>query len=825
MFAKVILNNKAKQLDRTFDYLIPEHLEEYLKIGSRVLVNFRGRKEDGYVIDYVYESEFECKEIIDIISNEEIPEEKIELAKIMSRRYFCNLSECIKLMVNPELNTKNIDNLIKPKKVKVIKLSTSTISILKDIIILDYINNGDSDSYNNDISDIYTKIYIELNIKNNKQQEILKYIISDIINNVINNVTNNRINDTISNTTNILDEEIEKHLKELEIEIKTLTDLNFSVSSLNTLVKNNVFVKTEKIVEFEEFNFYKTYQREEKLVLNEEQQNVYNSILEDIENERYNTHLIYGVTGSGKTEIYLQLIQETINKGKSAIVLVPEISLTPQMLERFNRRFGQNISILHSRLGNRRRFEEWNRIKEQNVQIVIGARSAIFAPCKNLGIIIIDEEHDSSYKSGSSPKYNAKEIATFLAKNSNIPLVLGSATPLIDTYYYAKSGKYILHTLKKRASNMLLPKVEIVDIRKQEGILSERLKNAIAKNLKNKEQTIIFLNRRGYSFKSLCTSCGEVIKCKRCNIALTYHKEDDTLKCHYCGYTKKNQTICDNCGSIIKNIGIGTQKLQEMIQKEFPNATTIRMDLDTIKTKLSHEEILEKFKNENIDILIGTQMITKGHHFPNVTLSVVVLADTMLNFDSYRSSETAFQNIVQVLGRSGREKEGIALIQTYTPEDYVLNMAQNAEYEAFYEMEIGIRKALNYPPFSDIIQVRVESFYEERAENYAKKIQKILENIKIKELEKFNNMLEKEEIYNNYTKRNVIQKNIESLKTLKIYEATPFKIDKIQNMYRWKVLIKCNMTNYIAKLISFVVKNISKNKDPKISVDFNPLNI
>lgn len=802
MFAKIILNNKAKQLDRTFDYLIPPHLEEHLRIGSRVLVNFRGRKEDGYVIDYVYESEFECKEITDIISNEEIPEEKIELAKIMSRRYFCNLSECIKLMVNPELNTKNIDNLIKPKKVKAIKLSTNTISILKDIII-------PCNELEKNIEKV-PSIYISLNIKNSKQIEILNYIFSNIINTISKDI--------------VLDKLVE-YLKEYEIELKTLTDLDFSVSSLNTLVKNEVLLKVDKTVEFKEFNFYKLYDKEEKLVLNEEQIQVYNSILEDIKHQRYNTHLIYGVTGSGKTEIYLQLIQETINKGKSAIVLVPEISLTPQMLERFNRRFGQNISILHSRLGNRRRFEEWNRIKEQNVQIVIGARSAIFAPCKNLGIIIIDEEHDSSYKSGSSPKYNAKEIATFLAKNSNIPLVLGSATPLIDTYYYAKSGKYILHTLKKRASNMLLPKVEIVDIRKQEGILSERLKNAIAKNLKNKEQTIIFLNRRGYSFKSLCTSCGEVIKCKRCNIALTYHKEDDTLKCHYCGYTKKNQTICDNCGSIIKNIGIGTQKLQEMIQKEFPNATTIRMDLDTTKTKLSHEEILEKFKNENIDILIGTQMITKGHHFPNVTLSVVVLADTMLNFDSYRSSETAFQNIVQVLGRSGREKEGIALIQTYTPDDYVLNMAQNAEYEAFYEMEIGIRKALNYPPFSDIIQVRIESFYEERAENYAKKIQKILENIKIKELEKFNNMLKKEEIYNNYTKRNVIQKNIDSLEKLKIYEGTPFKIDKIQNMYRWKVLIKCNMTNYIAKLISFVVKNISKNKDPKISVDFNPLNI
>lgn len=371
-------------------------------------------------------------------------------------------------------------------------------------------------------------------------------------------------------------------------------------------------------------------------------------------------------------------------------MLVPEISLTPQMVDRFLARFGDCIAVLHSKLSASERHDQWQKIKEGQAKIVIGARSAIFAPVQNLGIIIIDEEHDTSYKSEMSPRYNAKEVSKYIAKQNDIPLVLGSATPCITTFAKAKAGKIELITLTKRANKSSLPEVNIIDLRQElangnRSMISNRLYDEIQKNLQNKEQTILFLNRRGFSTFVMCRDCGYTAKCKRCNISLTYHEYSDTLKCHYCGYETKNLQICPSCKSKnIKYFGTGTEKLQSEIEKLFPTATTIRMDIDTVSKKNSHEEILNKFKNENIDILIGTQMVVKGHHFPNVTLVGVIAADNSLNIEDYRANERTFDILTQVEGRAGREKEGRVVVQTYNPENFVIECAKKQDYDMFF---------------------------------------------------------------------------------------------------------------------------------------------
>jgi primosomal protein N' (replication factor Y) len=417
----------------------------------------------------------------------------------------------------------------------------------------------------------------------------------------------------------------------------------------------------------------------------------------------------------GKTEIYLQLIEKVLKTGKTAIVLVPEISLTPQMVDRFLARFGDTIAILHSKLSIGERYDEWQKIKKGKVQIVIGARSAIFAPVENLGIIIIDEEHDMSYKSDTTPRYNAKDLAKYIAKQNNCPLVLGSATPDMETYYEAKETKNSnLYVLTKRANQMMLPEVEIVDLRQElilgnKSMISTRLQEEIQKNLNEKKQTILFLNRRGYSTFLMCRECGYVFKCKNCNISLTYHKTENKLKCHYCGFEENVPNVCESCGSTkVKYFGTGTQKLEEEVQKLFPTSSTIRMDIDTVTKKNSHEDILNKFKNDNIDILIGTQMVVKGHHFPNVTLVGAITADGILNIEDYRASERTFQTLVQVAGRAGREEPGRVIIQTYNPDNYAIIHSQSQNYEAFYNTEIHLRKMLKYPPFCDIILIRFQ---------------------------------------------------------------------------------------------------------------------
>ena len=435
-----------------------------------------------------------------------------------------------------------------------------------------------------------------------------------------------------------------------------------SRATVNSLLKKGILkIETQKVDRNPLIN--KKISTNKKLELNEEQRQAYKKIEKSMNESRFQKFLLYGITGSGKTEIYLQLIEKALEQNKDTIVLVPEISLTPQMLDRFIGRYGKDkIAVLHSKLSIGERHDEWERIKNKDAKIVIGARSAIFAPFENLGLIIIDEEHDSSYKSEGAPRYSAKEVATEIAKNKNIPLVLGSATPDLTSFYKAKQNKYTMLKLTKRANNSNLPKVEIIDLKYElatgnKSMISNLLYSEIENNIKEKRQTILFLNRRGYSTFIMCRDCGYTLKCPNCNISLTYHMSQNILKCHYCGHTEKPVKICPECQSKkIRYFGTGTQKLEQEMHKLFPDATTIRMDIDTVTKKNSHEQILNKFKEENIDILIGTQMIVKGHHFPNVTLVGVIAADGSLNQDDYRANERTFQILTQVARTSRKRK-------------------------------------------------------------------------------------------------------------------------------------------------------------------------
>ncbi len=515
--------------------------------------------------------------------------------------------------------------------------------------------------------------------------------------------------------------------------------------------------------------------------------------------------LIHGVTGSGKTEVYLQLISRALDQGKQAIALVPEISLTPQMIQRFVGRFGQEVAILHSRLSDGERSNQWYKIKQGMVKVVVGARSAIFAPFEKLGLIIIDEEHEHTYKSEKTPKYHAREVALKRCEFENCVLVLGSATPSVETYHKALDGKIDFIELPERANSNKLPNVEIVDMRREleagnKSIFSRSLYKAIKENLEYSNQTILFLNKRGYSSFILCRNCGYVPRCRYCNISLTYHLHGNRLVCHYCGYTRANYKTCPSCSSeYIRHFGVGTQKLEEEVNKYFPDASVLRMDLDTTSRKNSHEQILKKFRDENVNILIGTQMIAKGHDFPNVTLVGVISADLMLNMEDFRSTEKTFQLLTQVAGRAGRaKKEGKVVIQTYEVDNFSILTAKDHDYVKFYNQEIILRKELNYPPFCDIVSVLVTGEDE----------------VKVKEV--------------SGEVESTIRRELNGYEDgLLILNAVPAPISRIKNRFRWRIIIKCSMNDELREKLNVMFQQESKRVEKwcNIGVDVNPLSM
>ncbi len=749
MVVKVLINTSVKTLNKVFDYLVPMDLENDIEIGKRVAVSFGRSKnqEEGIIVKIIddedYESKgYELKEISSVLDEYSyIDEDKLSLAKYISHIYFCNVYDALKLMLPPGTGSKNSSKSLKTKKNKRVLLNYSTEEIES------FIEDGKITSAN----------HIRL----------LRFLAQ---------------NDFV-----LIDDIVE--------------GLSISKNIVNTLEKNG-YIRYEEIeIQNEVFDNLDLKSKYDKKELTEEQAEAVSKISRSIINNEHKEFLLYGVTGSGKTEVYLELIEKTINQGRKAIMLIPEISLTHQTLARFVARFGDNIAVINSKMTISQRKDEYKKIKGGKVNIVIGARSAIFSPIDNLGIVIIDEAHDSSYYSSTTPKYSTKEVASFICKKTDAVLVLGSATPEVTDYYKSSVNKEKLERVEllNRPGESTLPEIITIDMKNEKvignvSLFSNRLKEEIESNIKNKKKTMIFLNRRGYTSYLTCKNCSHIFKCPNCDVALVYHKKNDLLLCHYCNHVEKNVRTCPKCGSDhISSGSIGTQKVEEELRELFPMIKVLRMDADTTVAKNSHQKILDKFRNEDIDVLIGTQMIAKGHDISDVTLVGILGVDSLLNMNDYLASEKAFQNIYQVAGRAGRGKySGKVIIQTNDTNNHVIESIINNSYVDFYNLEIDFRKMFQYPPFMDLVLFELSS----KDLNLLKKECEILYNILSEE---------KSGIYKVYSPK------------------SPF-VQRINNRYRMNILLKSKLNSESYNLIYSKIKKYEKikNKNVNFVVSKNP---
>jgi primosomal protein N' (replication factor Y) len=531
-----------------------------------------------------------------------------------------------------------------------------------------------------------------------------------------------------------------------------------------------------------------------------DQKAVLAEILKGIHSKRFSPFLIHGVTGSGKTEVYLRAIEEVLTQGREAIILVPEISLTPQLLSRFKDRFGENLALLHSGLGRGERYDQWRKIWKGKVKIAMGARSAIFAPFKSVGIIIVDEEHDPSYKQEEKLKYHARDLAVVRAKQDEATLLLGSATPSLESFFNAEGGKFQLLRLPKRIEGRPLPRVEVVDMKKKEGLLSERVRASLQKNIEDKKQSLLFLNRRGFANFILCPECGFTFKCPNCSVTLTYHLRDRSLQCHYCDYRIQAPGDCPKCGGHrLQGMGIGTERLEQEVKTLFPEIQVERMDRDTTSRRRSHLQILKRLESGDIDILVGTQMIVKGHDFPNVTFVGVISADTSLHFPDFRSSERTFQLLTQVAGRAGRgEVFGEVVIQTFNPDHYSILKAKDHDFIGFYQEESQFRRALEYPPFTRLINFRLVGNSEKRTKATAEEMGRIGQSL---------------------LKRGY-RKGIEILGP----STAPFA--KMKGKFRWQMLAKGKspqLLHQFAQELAIRLEAQTKEKGVNLDIDVDPV--
>ena len=653
MYADIIVDISHEQLDRTFQYAVPKEMEQDIDVGVLVNVPFgRGNRTiTGYVIELSNEPKLDIDKIkyIDSIVPDKVKavSRMIKLAAWLKHNYGSTMNQALKTVIP-------VKEKVKHKEKKSVRL---------------VIDRHEAQSY------------IELFVKKNAKARL-------------------RL--------------LQALMQEQVIDCAIVKEkLNITMQTVNTLVKLG-------IADIEVENIYRnpiknTDDSEKRLTLNPEQKHVVDTFIKDYDNGNRHTYLIHGVTGSGKTLCYLDMIEHVVSHKKQVIMLIPEIALTFQTVQRFYRRFGDRVSIINSRMSKGERYDQFLRAMRGEIDIMIGPRSALFTPFSDIGLIVIDEEHESAYNSEQSPRYHAKETAIYIAKEHKASVILGSATPSVETYYHALTGEYKLFTLSHRALGNELPKVYVEDLREElksgnRSILSRRLKALIEDRLNNNKQVMLFLNKRGYAGFISCRSCGHVMKCPHCDISLTFHK-NGKLVCHYCGYEQPSVNLCPKCGSrYISGFRAGTQQVEEVIKKMYPDARTLRMDMDTTTGKEGHEKILSAFANHEADILIGTQMIVKGHDFPDVTLVGVLAADMSLYSGSYMAAERTFQLLTQAAGRAGRgDTPGEVVIQTYTPDNYSIKTAQAQDYNAFYEEEIAYRRLMEYPPISNMLKVSIAS--------------------------------------------------------------------------------------------------------------------
>ena len=664
LYANIIIDISHEKLDKTFQYEVPEELCGSLRVGMPVFVPFgRGnQKRQGYVVELTEQPEYEPERIKPVLgidrNGTRIESQLIALAAWIRRNYGATMNQALRTVLP-------VQRKAKEKEKKQVRL---------------------------------------LLTKEQAGEQLAEY---------------NRKHNTAR-----------ARLLEALIE-QPVCDYGLITSKLNVTAAVIRSLQEQCILQVETMRDYRSplhglRQEQTGIALNEMQQAAVDTILQNAAAVNPKPVLIHGVTGSGKTEVYIELIADTVRRGRQAIVLIPEIALTYQTVMRFYRRFGERVSILHSKMSAGERTDQLERAKRGELDVMIGPRSALFTPFPDLGCIIVDEEHESSYKSETMPRYHARETAIERARLAKAYVVLGSATPSIESYYRAERGEYLLVGMPERISRKPLPQSYIIDLRNElkagnYSILSRKLQTLMEERLQRREQIMLFLNRRGISGFVSCRACGYVVKCPHCDVSLSLHR-DKRLVCHYCGYSRPMVTVCPSCGSkYIGGFKAGTQKIEEIVKKRFPAARTLRMDFDTTRNKEGHEKILSSFANQEADILIGTQMIVKGHDFKNVTLVGVLAADMSLYAGDYRSAERTFQLITQAAGRAGRgEKPGEAVIQTYSPEHYSITAAAAQDYMAFYEKELMYRKLMRYPPVCHMLVILFASAREEQAKEAAK---------------------------------------------------------------------------------------------------------
>lgn len=791
--AKIIVDVPLMQTDQPYSYKVPEEFAGMLEVGMRVHVPFgkANRLIQGIVLGMEQENDAEVaeddlKEIAEVLDfSPVLTEEQLWLAEELRKSVFSYKISILKAMLPGFLNSSYdkilypLEGLSREDKDRLFgsqdSLAFSSLDLEKQAEMMRLTRKGllKLEYQAVDQKKVKTQSWIEVNLDKLEKLEI-----------------SNRAKKKLE-----LREYLLAHL-----ETVPLADLlkHYSREQINFFVEHGAITMVQKEVQ-RSATYFEGIESNQALELNLEQKVACEAVVGAI-GKQYPPFLLQGITGSGKTEVYLQIIQGALDMEKTAIVLVPEISLTPQMTERFIARFGDKVAILHSGLSNGEKYDEWRKVERGDAQVVVGARSAIFAPLKNLGVIIIDEEHEASYKQDSNPRYHARDVALLRAQYNQAALVLGSATPSLESRARAGKGVYQHLRLTQRANPLAsIPEVQLIDFRDYIGQnetsnFTPPLIEAIQDRLDKKEQVVLMLNRRGYSSFVMCRECGTVDTCPNCDISLTLHMDTKTMNCHYCGFSKEIPHVCPNCQSrSIRYYGTGTQKAYDELAELFPEARILRMDVDTTRKKGSHQALLEQFGKGEADILLGTQMIAKGLDFPNVTLVGVLNADTALNLPDFRSSERTFQLLTQVAGRAGRaEKAGQVLIQSYNPQHYAIRFAKDQDYEGFYAYEMGIRRQLGYPPYYFTIGITLSHKKEEEVLKRAYQVMEILRS-------------------------GLSDASI-------ILGPTPKPIARTHNLYHYQILIKYRLEDELGPTLNQVLALTQEreNSELRLSIDHEP---
>lgn len=796
--ASVIVDVPAKQTDREFDYRIPEKWNQVIKPGMRVIVPFGPRMVQGFVTGLKAKSDFAklrfIKEPMDLepILNDEL----LQLGDWLTKEAMCFKISALQAMLPAAMKAK-YEKVIKVVEDKKEQLPPSIQNLFgkndslswKDVIEGENASLVQKEMQNGNLE-------LEYNVKNRLNKKTVR-----VIKSLLSPMELKEMASAISSHAKKQQELLQYFIEHQEpIPLKELLELmNTSSGTVKSLVSKGALAEMDQEIYRDPYE-NRVFEKSIPFTLTAEQTAALKPIQEKIHHDEHDVFLLYGVTGSGKTEVYLQAIASVIEKGKEAIMLVPEISLTPQTVKRFKERFGEQVAVMHSGLSVGEKYDEWRKIHRKEVKVVVGARSAVFAPFENLGLVIIDEEHESSYKQEETPRYHARDVAIERAKSYGCPVILGSATPTLESFARAKKNVYKLLTLSQRMNKNALPAVDIVDMREElrtgnRSMFSELLFTKLKDRLDKGEQTVLMLNKRGHSSFVMCRSCGLVINCPNCDISLTYHRFNDIMKCHYCGFEEGMPSVCPECESEhIRFFGTGTQKVEEELAKILPEARVIRMDVDTTSKKGSHERLLNAFGEGKADILLGTQMIAKGLDFPNITLVGVLSADTMLHLPDFRSSEKTFQLLTQVSGRAGRHQlPGEVVIQTYTPEHYSIELSALQDYDAFYEREMYLRRQSHYPPYYYVVLITVSH-------------EDLIKTVSV--TEKITNYLG-----SRLNRDSVVLGPV----------ASP--ISRINNRYRYQCLIKYkrepDLNQHLRTLLEHYQKETAQNH-LQISIDLNP---